>query len=214
MTLRIAASRICINAGIFLLAASTAPLAHAEQATTQIEQQRELFRKVFASVERGDWTAVDKLSQMNRQLLEQYVLWPDLRATWLRANIDSASATEIDRFVERYGTLKPARELRYRYALNFVRNDDLAAYLKIYEQYYQGLDIEKLDCLALQAEIKAGRHRRVEIRALDLWLVGESQVSEHSHLIQRGIDTLVGHFPASAFEQRTTGTKLRTNHRD
>jgi soluble lytic murein transglycosylase len=178
MTLRIAASSICINVGIFLLAASTTPLAHAEQSATQVEQQRELFRKVFASVERGDWTGVDDLSQLDRQLLEQYVLWPDLRATWLRANIDSASATQIDSFFEHFGTLKPARELRYRYALNFVRNDDLAAYLKIYEQFYQGLDIEKLDCLALQAEIKAGRHRRVEVRALDLWQVGESQVSE------------------------------------
>ncbi len=178
MTVRIAASRICINVGIFLLAVTTSPLTHAEQSVTQVEQQRELFRKVFASVERGNWTAVDDLSQLDRQLLEQYVLWPDLRATWLRANIDSASATEINSFIEHYGTLKPARELRYRYALKLVRNDDLAAYLRIYEQFYQGLDIEKLDCLALQAEIRAGRHRRVEYRALELWLVGKSQVSE------------------------------------
>jgi len=178
MTLRIAASRICINAGIFLLGASTATLVHAEQSGTQIEQQRGLFRSVYAAVELGDWSAVDDLSQLDRQLLEQYVLWPDLRATWLRANIDSASAAEINDFVDHYGTLKPARELRYRHALNFVRNADLAAYLRIYEQFYQGQNIEKLDCLALQAEIKAGRHRRVEIRALDLWLVGKSQVSE------------------------------------
>jgi len=111
-------------------------------------------------------------------LLKQYILWPDLRATWLRANIDSAPDAEVETFVGQYGTLRPARELRYRYALNFVSDDDLPAYLKLYEQFYQGRDIEKLDCLALQAEIEAGRDRRVEFRAIDLWMVGKSQVKE------------------------------------
>jgi len=145
---------------------------------TQLEQQRALFQSVFESVERGEWTAVDALSSDDRYTLEQYALWPDLRAAWLRANIDSVSGSEVDAFVQQYGTLRPARELRYRYALNFALHNDLPGYLRIYEQFYQGQDIEKLDCLALQAEIEAGRHRRVELRAIDLWLVGKSQVSE------------------------------------
>lgn len=144
----------------------------------QIEQQRELFQLVFESVERGDWTAIDKLSALDQQLLEQYILWPDLRATWLRTNINSVATQEVDAFVQQYGTLRPARELRYRYALNFVSNNDLRGYLRLYEQFYQGLNIEKLDCLALQAEIRAGRHQRVQFRAIELWMVGKSQVSE------------------------------------
>ncbi len=144
----------------------------------ELERQRSLFRDVFAEVERGNWNAIEELAAEDQKSLRRYLLWPDLRATWLRANIDSVSRADIDAFVQRYGILKPARELRYRYALNFIRNKDFAGYLKIYEQFYQGLDIEKLDCLALQSEIKAGRHRRVEIRAVDLWLVGKSQVSE------------------------------------
>lgn len=142
------------------------------------ERQRELFRDAFPEVERGNWTVIEQLETQDQELLRTYVLWPDLRATWMRANIDSVSADDVDRFVDQYGTLKPARELRYRFALNFVRNDDLAGFLRIYEQFYQGQDIAKLDCLALQAEIEAERHRRVETRAIDLWLVGKSQVKE------------------------------------
>ena len=44
--------------------------------------------------------------------------------------------------------------------------------------FYQGLDNAKLDCLALQAEIAAGRSNRVIFRARDLWLVGKSQADE------------------------------------
>ncbi len=178
MTLPIAASHNRITVGILLFAAILADSAFAESQISQIEQQRALFRSVYETVERGDWTAVDDLAALDRQLLEQYTLWPDLRATWLRANIDTVPTTEVDNFIQQYGTLRPARELRYRYALNFVRNDNLQGYLKIYEQFYQGQDVEKLDCLALQAEIQAGRHRRVEYRAIKLWQVGKSQVGE------------------------------------
>ena len=182
MSLSCAASRICVSTGIYFLVAAMVPAALAatteNEPTAQIEQQRALFTSVFESVELGDWSVVDDLSALDRQLLEQYILWPDLRATWLRANIDSVSAAEVDTFVQQYGTLRPARELRYRHALSFVRNDDLSGYLKLYEQFYQGQEIEKLDCLALQAEIEAGRHRRVEFRAIDLWMVGKSQVGE------------------------------------
>ncbi len=196
MTRPSAVSRICISAAVFILAATSAPAATQQaRSDSQIEQQRELFRSVFVSVERGDWTKVDALSALDRQSLEKYILWPDLRATWLRANIGTVSAAEIDTFVQQYGTLRPVRELRYRHALNFVRNDDLSGYLRIYEQFYQGQSIEKLDCLALQAEIRAGRHQRVEFRAVELWMVGKSQVSEcdpvFEYLLERNLLGLV-----------------------
>ena len=147
-------------------------------AAANIETQRELFKSVYETVERGDWSPVDGLSASERALLERYVLWPDLRATWLRANLKSAPAAEIDAFMQQYGTLRPARELRYKQAMMLARDGDLAGFRKIYEQFYQGQDIARLDCLALQAEIDAGRHARVNQRAIDLWLVGTSQVSE------------------------------------
>ena len=147
-------------------------------AAAQIEQQRELFKSVYETVERGDWSPVDGLSASEQALLQQYVLWPDLRATWLRANLRTTPAADIDAFMQQHGTLRPARELRYKQAMMLARDGDLGGFQRIYEQFYQGQDIARLDCLSLQAEINAGRFTRVNQRALDLWLVGTSQVSE------------------------------------
>jgi len=141
-----------------------------------IEQQRQLFRDVIDKVELGDWSAVDNLDANDRRLLEDYALWPDLRATYLRTALDELQ--EVDEFLSRYGTLRPARELRYRFALHLAKGGDLQDYQHIYEQFYQGQEISKLDCLALQADLEAGRRARVNRRALDLWLVGENQVRE------------------------------------
>ncbi len=144
----------------------------------QIEQQRELFLTVYESVERGNWDVVDALPDDEQQQLRNYALWPDLRAAWFRANISKASHQDIDAFLDRYGVLKPARELRYRYALHLARTGGLGAYLNIYQQFYQGLDVAMLDCLALQAELAAGKAQRVVNRARDLWTIGKSQVKE------------------------------------
>jgi soluble lytic murein transglycosylase len=139
-----------------------------------IEQQRSAFRTVLVEVERGTWQPV----QQYEELLKAYVLWPDLRATYLRASLRNADHGEIDAFLNQYGVLKPARELRYRYALHLAAEGRMSGYLKIYKQFYQGLEIANLDCLALQAEIDAGQDGRVIGRAQDLWLVGKSQVDE------------------------------------
>jgi soluble lytic murein transglycosylase len=142
------------------------------------QAQRDLFKQVYADVERGSWASVEALSPARRAALEDYVLYPDLRATWFRATIKNADHGEVEKFLTRHGVLKPARELRYRYALHLAAIGDLDDYLGIYEQYFQGLDVAKLDCLALQAELEAGRETRVIHRAIDLWTVGESQVDE------------------------------------
>lgn len=145
---------------------------------TDMQEQRQLFSTVFDAVERGDWSAVEDLPDTDSRLLQEYVLWPDLRATYWRATLATASAADIDAFLEQYGTLRPARELRNRYALHLARRGDLAGFQRIYEQFYQGQNIARLDCLSLQAELEAGRPARVDRRATDLWLVGRSQVRE------------------------------------
>jgi soluble lytic murein transglycosylase len=148
------------------------------QASTASQAQRELFKQVYADVERGNWASVEALSPARRAALEDYVLYPDLRAAWFRATLANADHGQIEEFLDRHGILKPARELRYRYALHLADIGHFDEYLNVYEQYYQGLDVAKLDCLALQAEIDAGRTSRVIHRAIDLWTVGESQVEE------------------------------------
>jgi soluble lytic murein transglycosylase len=145
---------------------------------TEIDLQRDLFKKVHKTVERGDWSPVDGLSAADRRLLEQYVLWPDLRATWLRANLKKVPAAEVNAFLETYGTLQPARELRYRQALLLAKNGEFEGFQRIYRQFYEGQGDARLDCLSLQAEIQAERYARVDQRAIDLWLIGTSQVKE------------------------------------
>ena len=167
-----------------LCAAVLCPLTAAE-----IDEQRELFRSVFAAVERGEWDAVTKLSTVERQQLENYLLWPDLRAAYLRTTLRQSNNKAIEAFLDQYGMLKPARDLRYRYALDLARRGELDSYFDIYQSFYQGREIEKLDCLALQAELAAGREQRVVYRAKELWLVGKSQVDECDLVFKRLIET-------------------------
>ena len=143
-----------------------------------IDRQREVFLTVYADVERGNWGVVDALDREDLEALRAYVLWPDLRAAWFRASMRTADHGEIESFLERYGAIRPAREIRYRYALHLAHAGALGAFLEIYEEFYEGLEIAKLDCLALRAEIEAGREQRVVERAIGLWTVGESQVDE------------------------------------
>ena len=158
--------------GAPLLAQTAAdPVPHVSTADELLRQQRATFREIFPDVERGDWTRAAE----NEALLQSYVLWPDLRATYLRARLRDIDEAEITAFLDEYGTLKPARELRYRYALMLAEQGRLADYHVIYRQYYQGLELPRLDCLALQAELGDGRQDRIVDRAHELWLVGKSQ---------------------------------------
>ena len=147
-------------------------------ASADIDKQRELFRDVYETVELGDWSAVEALGADEQQQLRSYVLWPDLRAAWFRAAIRTADHREIESFLDQYGILKPARELRYRYALHLAKSGNLEGYLTIYQAFYQGLGIAKLDCIALHAELEAGREKRVINRARELWMTGSSQAEE------------------------------------
>jgi soluble lytic murein transglycosylase len=145
---------------------------------TELDDQRRLFKQAHAAAERGDWSVVTNLNSAERTSLSNYPLWPDLRAAYLRSTLKSTDPTEIEGFLDQYGTLKPARELRYRYASHLASSGDLQGFFNIYQQFYQGLEIASLDCLALHAEIEGGREKRVVFRAKDLWLVGASQANE------------------------------------
>ena len=160
-----------------LLAAVALLLLQAASAS-EVERQRELFRSVFADVEMGRWAAVESLSKPDRALLERYVLWPDLRAAWFRARMRTVEHDAGEAFLDRYEMLKPARELRYRYALHLARAGDLERYLEIYNAFYRGLGVAQLDCIALHADIRAGRGERVTERASELWMTGDSQAKE------------------------------------
>jgi soluble lytic murein transglycosylase len=182
MTCRIAilqrffAAALCLVVAIPVQADSIASTAAAKQ--QEIEIQRRLFRDALEPAERGDWSVIEKLPSADRQLLQQYVLWPDLQSAFWRATMSKTPPAEIEAFLRQYGKLRPVRELRYHLALHLARNGDLRGYQQIYERYYQGQGIAKLDCLSLQAELEANRPARVNERAKELWLIGISQVGE------------------------------------
>ncbi len=167
--------------------------APAAPAASDLERQRALFTANLPRVELGDRSGIDTLRAPDRQLLESYVLWPDLEAAWLRATLNTAPDGAVLRFLAVHGSLKPARELRYRYALELARRGELAAYYAIYSAHYAELADPALDCLALQARIAAGEGTRVADAARTLWLVGRSQVPEcdpvFGYLDDRGLLT-------------------------
>ena len=160
-----------VFAGVLL---AGAPFGAPSLETYDIEKQRAAYQAVHPEVERGNWQPV----LQHEQMLRDYVLWPDLEASYFRARLGTADHAEVGAFLDQYGTLKPARELRYQFSLHLADAGHLSEYLEIYRRFYQGLNIAKLDCLALLAEIREGRQSRIVRRGLDLWLVGKSQADE------------------------------------
>lgn len=162
---------VCMLSGSVLAAPSDGEL--------RLERQRAAFVEVYPQAELGIWGPVEK----RQELLADYVLWPDLRAVYLKARVnhgqlDAGDESDVLEFLGANGPMRAARDLRYTYALKLAAMGRLADYLTLYHQYYQGLQIAKLDCIALQAEIQTGHHDRVIKRATELWMVGRSQESE------------------------------------
>ncbi|HZW60363.1 MAG TPA: transglycosylase SLT domain-containing protein [Woeseiaceae bacterium] len=137
----------------------------------RIDAQRAAFREVYPRAELGDWEAV----RPRAALLADYVLWPDLRAAYLRARLTSVDAGEVRRFIEHYQTLKPARELRYRFALELAAAGRAAEFLELYDRHYRALGVATLDCLALDALRGTATVTTLLEHARPLWLVGHSQ---------------------------------------
>ncbi len=164
----------CSILAAIVLAAWLAPAA----AGSRLEPQRALFEAVHPAAELGNWSAFTDLPAADQQSLRDYVLWPDLRAAYLSAAIGRTGADEINEFLERYGTLRPARELRYKYTLWLAKHSEWSRFQSLYEGFYQGRELARLDCLQLQNELGAGRDERVAALAAELWLVGRSQVDE------------------------------------
>ncbi len=141
--------------------------------SASLEEQRDVFRKVYPAAERGDWKPAEK----HAGTLEDYVLWPDLRAAYLRTRL-GRNDDRIRDFLGRYETLKPARELRYRYALHLAKNARHAEFLRVYGKYYTDLGEPSLDCIAAHANFALGRPEAAAPLAKKLWLVGRSQVDQ------------------------------------
>ncbi len=156
---------------------AVASLIAADGAAATVEAQRTAFRAAYAAAELGNWEPATR----DAKLLKSYVLWPDLRAAYLRTRLGKDGNRDeraIRAFLDQYGSLKPARELRYRYALELGRQRRDEDFLALYREFYADLGEASLDCLAVHANIRLGRVDDVADRAERLWLVGRSQVDQ------------------------------------
>ncbi len=175
-----------------LTVAAIGLLVAAAASSATLEQQRAAFRDVYPAAELGEWAP----AAAHEETLRDYVLWPDLRAAWLRAHlradVPEAIYTEARRFLEAHPTSKAARELRYRLALALVRDERHEDYLALYERHYRTLGVASLDCLAVHSGILRGDGAALEDRAVALWLTGRSQVDECDPVFEwlRGAGTL------------------------
>lgn len=174
-----------------MMAGSAAP-------ASDLDASRQAFRDAYAAAERGDWQP----ALAHRAVLEEYVLWPDLRGAWLQAKLGSVSDAEVHEFLARWGDLRPARELRYRYALQLAADERWAEYLDLYGRHYRNAGAARLDCLAARAGIVTGAFDEFAGLARSLWLVGQSQVDACDPVFEylRGAGLLDGPLMRERFE--------------
>ncbi|CAN5205514.1 lytic transglycosylase Slt [soil metagenome] len=137
----------------------------------RLERQRAAFREAWEAAQYGRWT----LAGDDLRLLENYVLYPDLRAAWLRARIDAVSAADVERFLAEHPELPASRELRRRWLAAVEARGDWPRYLALYEDHFSASADARLRCVALDVQRKAGVATGFVAAALDLWMVGVSQ---------------------------------------
>ena len=80
----------------------TMSLSFGADSNDPLDLKRDAFRAVRADVERGNWQTV----LPNESILQDYVLWPDLHALYLKANIATADRTEVNSFLDQYRHVK------------------------------------------------------------------------------------------------------------
>ena len=161
---------------MLILLVTAVLLATGTSRAAPVEAQRQAFIEVYPEAELGNWQP----AREREAVLSDYVLWPDLQAAYFRASLAKPGRddAQIRAFLEQHATLKPARELRYRYALQLAAEGRTSEYLDLYQQYFLNLGIAKLDCLALDAQLRTGGEQALVNRAQQLWLVGTSQAKE------------------------------------
>ncbi len=135
-----------------------------------LQAQRAAFRDAWPHAERGQWAPVEP----SLPLLEDYVLYPELRGAWLRATVAQRSRDELFAYLDRYPEHPSGRELMLRWLAVLASREDWPGYLEVYHRL-GGSDSARLRCLAARAELATGLTTGWHERALALWRVGISQ---------------------------------------
>ncbi len=146
----------------------------------KLEAQRAAFRVAWPQAELGRWDRVEP----HLPLLESYVLFPELKAAWLRATVSSRDESELEAFLERHEGHPVAREVMLRWLSVMGAREDWARYDRVYRRL-QGTGGARLQCLAARAGLALGPDEQWRDTALALWRVGVSQPAECDPVFER-----------------------------
>jgi soluble lytic murein transglycosylase len=136
-----------------------------------LEAQRTAFRKAILEAESGNWAGVEPWLPQ----LEGYVLWPDLRAGWLRSRLGRVPDAEVADFLAAYPDLGVSDGLRKAWAESLARRGRWETFLEVYDAHLAADDATDLHCNALEGRIRIGRLEGVTADAIATWLSPYSQ---------------------------------------
>lgn len=152
---QLARSIAVIALGAFIPAA----VAQQPAATPSLQQQRDAFRAAYAAAQNGqDWQTLAKG-------IANYPLYPYLEATALQRDIQTASTSDVDAYLERYAGLIPADDLRKAELRWLASKKDWVAF----QHYYQPGLGDALTCNDLQARLAQGQKLDFDRDLAALW---------------------------------------------
>lgn len=124
-----------------------------------LQQQRDAFRAAYAAAQNGqDWRTPAKG-------LEDYPLYTYLEAAALQHGIKTASAAEVDAYLQRYAGIIPAGDLRKTELRRLAKQKDW----KGFQHFYQPGLGDTLTCDALQARLAQGKRLDFDRDLAALW---------------------------------------------
>ncbi len=139
----------------------------AADSAESLTRDRTLFLDAERALAAGDR---DTFSRLNAEL-ESYVLYPYLLYADLRERLGTASADELNAFLNTYGDTPLARSLRRKWLDLLWRKHDWAGFLAVWDP----LQNTQLQCRHLRALLAAGETEVALSQVEQLWLSSRSQ---------------------------------------
>ncbi|HEY7841826.1 MAG TPA: transglycosylase SLT domain-containing protein [Gammaproteobacteria bacterium] len=160
---------------VSLLGAAPAPAATVDGEI--LVEQRQQFREARSFLASGSLKAYRILEEQ----LRDYPLYPYLLHDYYRPRLAKLKEEEIGGFLERYGDLPMADDLRRAWLRLLAQRGHWEKYL----EYYTPQPDTVLKCYQLLARIRTGRDAFLLEDARTLWLSGESQPPQCDSAFER-----------------------------
>ena len=132
------------------------------------EKDRALFLTAYKALNEHRYGEFERLTKQ----LKDYPLYPYLEFWEMRDNLLHVSNEDIAAFITRYQGDSVSARMRQSWLYQLARQRDWAKFLEV----YRGNQPVTLQCYKLQAQINTGQTSGLVDEALQLWLVGSSQV--------------------------------------